>query len=270
MKFGFIGAGKVGFSLGKYFADHDLDVVGYYSEAKEDSRKAADFTNSIVYNSLDEIVADSDVLFLTVPDDSLEEVWNQLNSCQFTDKIICHTSGVHSSEIFSGLDNHNSFGYSIHPLCAINDKFKSYKDLSKIYFTIEGSEEKLDVVSDLFSRLGNKVSIIDTKEKARYHLAATMASNLVVGLVDMAESIIPHEALVPILKNNMDHIIEDGTVGALTGPIERGDVKTIEKHLTALKDNEAEVYKSLSKKTMDVAKKKNPDKDYSEIAKLLG
>lgn len=36
MKFGFIGAGKVGFSLGKYFADHDLDVVGYYSEAKQD------------------------------------------------------------------------------------------------------------------------------------------------------------------------------------------------------------------------------------------
>ena len=58
MKFGFIGAGKVGFSLGKYFADHDLDVVGYYSEAKQDSREAAEFTNSKSYDSLDELVAD--------------------------------------------------------------------------------------------------------------------------------------------------------------------------------------------------------------------
>ena len=175
MKFGFIGAGKVGFSLGKYFAIHDLDVVGYYSEVKEDSLEAADFTNSKSYDSLQELVEDSDVLFLTVPDDSLEDVWNQLNSCHFTDKIICHTSGVHTSEIFSGLDNHEAHGYSIHPLCAINDKYKSYEDLSQIYFTIEGDEEKLDEVSDLFVRLGNKVNLIKTEDKARYHLAAAVA-----------------------------------------------------------------------------------------------
>ena len=269
MKFGFIGAGKVGFSLGKYFADHDLDIVGYYSEKLEDSLEAAEFTNSKSYDSLDEIVADSDVLFLTVPDDSLEEVWNQLNSCHFTDKIICHTSGVHSSEIFSGLDNHNSYGYSIHPLCAVNDKYKSHKDLSKIYFTIEGDKEKLDVMSDLFLRLGNKVNIIDTAEKTRYHLAATMASNLVVGLVDMAESIIPHDALVPILKSNMDHIVEDGTVNALTGPIERGDAKTVKMHLEALKDSEVDAYKAVSRHTLEVAKRKNPDRNYSEIEELL-
>ena len=269
MKFGFIGAGKVGFSLGKYFAIHDLDVVGYYSEIKEDSLKAADFTNSKSYDSLEELLADSDVLFLTVPDDSLEDVWNQLNSCHFTDKIICHTSGAHSSKIFSGLYNHNSYGYSIHPLCAINDKLKSYKDLSKIYFTIEGSKEKLDVVSDLFLRLGNKVNIIKTEDKARYHLAATMASNLVVGLVDMAEEVIPHEALAPILKSNMDHIIEDGTVDALTGPIERADANTVKKHLDVLKGSEVDVYKSVSKQVLKVAKKKNPDRDYSKIEELL-
>lgn len=269
MKFGFIGAGNVGFSLGKYFADHDLDVVGYYSERKEDSLEAAEFTNSKSYDSVDEILADSDVLFLTVPDDSIEKVWEQVSSSHFTDKIICHTSGVHSSEIFSGLGNHNSYGYSIHPLCAINDKYKSYKELSNIYFTIEGDEEKLDEVSNLFLRLGNKVNLIKTEEKARYHLAATMASNLVVGLVDMAESIIPHDALVPILKSNMDHIIEEGTVGALTGPIERGDANTIKMHLEALKDSELDAYKTVSKHTLNVAKRKNPERDYTEIEELL-
>ena len=269
MKFGFIGAGNVGFSLGKYFADHDLDVVGYYSESKEDSLEAAEFTNSKSYDSVDEILADSDVLFLTVPDDSIGKVWEQVDSIQFTDKIICHTSGVHTSEIFSGLGNHNSYGYSIHPLCAINDKHKSYKELSNIYFTIEGDEEKLDEVSNLFLRLGNKVNIIKAEDKARYHLASAVASNLVVGLVDMAERVIPHEALIPILKANMDHIIEDGTVNALTGPIERGDVSTIKKHLGALKESEMDAYKSVSKQVLKVAKKKNPDRDYTEIEELL-
>ena len=269
MKFGFIGAGNVGFSLGKYFADHDLDVVGYFSEGKEDSLEAAKFTNSKSYDSVDEILADSDVLFLTVPDDSLEDVWEQIKLSHFTDKIICHTSGVCTSEIFSGLDNHNSYGYSIHPLCAINDKYKSYKELSNIYFTIEGDEEKLDEMSDLFLRLGNKVNVIKAEEKARYHLAAAVASNLVVGLVDMAERVIPHEALAPIMKANMDHIVEEGTAGALTGPIERGDVSTIRKHLTALKESEVDAYKSVSKQVLKVAKKKNPDRDYTEIEELL-
>ncbi len=269
MKFGFIGAGNVGFSLGKYFADHDLDVVGYYSEHKNDSLEAAEFTNSKSYDSVDEILADSDVLFLTVPDDSISKVWEQVNLSHFTDKIICHTSGVHTSEIFSGLDNHKSYGYSIHPLCAINNKHKSYKELSNIYFTIEGDREKLDEVSNLFLRLGNKVNLIKTEEKARYHLAATMASNLVVGLVDMAESIIPHDALAPIMKANMDHIIEDGTVNALTGPIERGDVSTIKMHLSVLRADEIEVYQSVSKKVLEVAKKKHPDRDYTEIEELL-
>lgn len=269
MKFGFIGAGNVGFSLGKYFAVHDLDIVGYYSENKKDSQEAAEFTNSKSYDSLEEIVADSDFLFLTVPDDNIKSVWEQINDINFDGKIISHVSGVHTSEIFSGLDNHNSYGYSIHPLCAINDKHKSYKELSKIYFTIEGDKEKLDEVSDLFLRLGNKVNIIEASDKARYHLAATVASNLVVGLVDMAERVIPHEALVPILKANMDHIVEDGTVNALTGPIERGDASTIEKHLGALKESEIDVYKSVSKQVLKVAKKKNLDRDYTEIEELL-
>ena len=61
MKFGFIGAGKVGFSLGKYFAVHDLDVVGYYSDKLEDSLEAAEFTNSKSYDSLDENLAKENI-----------------------------------------------------------------------------------------------------------------------------------------------------------------------------------------------------------------
>lgn len=52
MKFGFIGAGKVGFSLGKYLADNEMEVVGYYSEFKEDALEASKFTKSSVYKIL--------------------------------------------------------------------------------------------------------------------------------------------------------------------------------------------------------------------------
>ena len=52
MKVGFIGAGKVGFSLGKYLADNNQKVIGYYSEFKEDAKEASKFTNSAYYTDV--------------------------------------------------------------------------------------------------------------------------------------------------------------------------------------------------------------------------
>jgi predicted dinucleotide-binding enzyme len=46
MKIGFIGAGKVGFSLGKYFCEHGLDVIGYFSRNPQSALQAAEFTGT--------------------------------------------------------------------------------------------------------------------------------------------------------------------------------------------------------------------------------
>ena len=80
MKFGFIGAGKVGFSLGKYLADNNQNVVGYYSIINEEAIEAAKFTGSKYYENMEQLVEDSEVLFLTVPDGQIENLWNQLKS----------------------------------------------------------------------------------------------------------------------------------------------------------------------------------------------
>ncbi len=269
MKIGFIGAGKVGFSLGKFFETHNLNVVGYYSKCEASAREAASFTNSKYYSSISDLVMDSEILFITVPDDCISEIWEQINQISFTNKIVCHTSGSLSSKIFSGIDNHSSYGYSIHPLFAISNKYESYKELSNIFFTIEGHSEKLADVKGLFESLGANVRTINTEDKVLYHAAATMASNLVVGLVDMAESIIPHEALIPILKGNMKHIVEDGTEHALTGPVERGDVETVKKHIDALNADKRKAYVEMSKEVLNVATRKNPDRDYSAMKEIL-
>ena len=155
MKFGFIGAGKVGFSLGKYFAERGLNLSGYFSEFEEDAIKAAEFTGSHSFHTMKSLVEDSDVLFLTVPDGQIENTWNQLKEIfraemsetsfksHFRNKIVCHCSGALSSEIFSEIATFGCYGYSIHPLFAVSDPYHSYKELSKSYFTIEGTSEKI-------------------------------------------------------------------------------------------------------------------------------
>lgn len=277
MKFGFIGAGKVGFSLGKYLADNNLQVTGYYSEFEKDAAEAAQFTNTNQYTELEKLVEDSDVIFLTVTDGQIGNVWSQLKSSQINNKIVCHCSGALSSEIFSGIAEHNCFGYSIHPLFAVSNKYESYKELSNSYFTIEGSPEKLEVIQDIFAGLGNKVCVISKEDKVRYHAAAAMASNLVVGVINASENLLKecgfddisaHEALASIIIGNVEHIINDGTVGALTGPIERNDVTTVRKHLVTLEGNNKEIYKAVSREIIEIAKLKNKN-NYSEMEELL-
>ena len=53
MRVGFIGAGKVGFSLGKYLVSNNVTVTGYFSKSSKSSKLAADFTSTKAYSSLE-------------------------------------------------------------------------------------------------------------------------------------------------------------------------------------------------------------------------
>ena len=75
---GFIGAGKVGFSLGRYLMEHHMDVSGYYSQNPKSAQEAAKFTHTKFFEKLDDVVDKSEVIFLTVPDHAIKSVWEAL------------------------------------------------------------------------------------------------------------------------------------------------------------------------------------------------
>ena len=93
MKAGFIGAGKVGFSLGKYLAENGIDVTGYYSRSADSAIKASEFTGTRYYKDLTDIIEDSDTLFITAPDGAITEVWEYIRNLPIKNKNICHCSG---------------------------------------------------------------------------------------------------------------------------------------------------------------------------------
>ena len=158
MRTGIIGAGKVGCSLGKYFRLNNLEVTGYYDVNENLAKEAADFTATAFIKDLDTIVKESDTLFLTVPDDLITTVWNQMKDMSLEGKFICHCSGALSAgDAFPGIDKCGAFGYSVHPLFAVSDKYNSYKELSHAYFVIEGDEKHREEIAGIFNNLGNEV-----------------------------------------------------------------------------------------------------------------
>lgn len=278
MKIGFIGAGKVGMTLGKYFTLHGISLSGYYSP--NHAQDAADFTHTQAYSSLEELANDSDALFLTVPDGCITAVYQTLPRHAVKGKLICHCSGALSAEkAFPGIDSVGAYGYSVHPLFSVSDAYRSYRELTDVFFCVEGDPAHLEEVTGLLKGCGNPVQVISAEHKVLYHAAAAIASNHVLALVAHSLSLMEQcgfsregalSALRPILVGNMAHGAADGPVKSLTGPIERCDTGTVSKHLAAMPtDDDRLLYALLSEKLVTVAEEKHPERSYEEMKQLL-
>lgn len=286
MKVGFIGAGKVGFSLGKFLKTHDVDVVGYYSKTPESAKSAADFTETKVYGTIADIVQDSDTIFVTVPDGQICMVWDCIKNLDIKNKNICHCSGSISSAAFFDGENLGASIYSVHPLYAVSSKYDTYKELEQAYFTLEGSGDHLQDMKDMLQKAGCKVIVMDSENKSLYHCGAVVVSNLVTGLYSLGVRILANcgfeeddaqKALIPLFLGNAQAVAERGPVDALTGPVERADVSTIEKHIRSIQNlsdaKEGEdfmkIYLLLSEQLLAIAGEKHPERDYAKVAEVI-
>lgn len=268
MKIGFIGAGRVGYSLAKYLNDNFICVKGFYSKNIQDSIDAATFCGCKYYDKLSDLALNCDTLFLTVNDDSIKEVVEDLIKLNIKNKILIHTSGCHTSEMFLDL-NENNKCYSLHPIGAFNDKYHSYEIIDKIYFTIEGN----DISDDILNLFKGRIKIINSDDKIKYHAGCVMISNLVCGLFNEADEIfkgmnLDLSCFMPLIENNINNIKLYGPKNALTGPVIRNDIETINKHIDSLDGDIKKIYILLSKSLVNIAKNIT-NKDYQELNNLL-
>ena len=279
MKIGFFGAGKVAVSLGKYFKNNGLDIAGFYSKTFASTEFARDFTETNGYSDLESFVLDCDIIFITTNDDELVNGFNEISNFDLENKIIVNTSGSYSSSIFSNARELGAFPYSLHPIYPFSDKETSYKNLGQSVFTLEGAEEKLSLVKGLVEGCGNKV-ILMKGDKKTYHLACAMASNLTLALLSLSSKYLQKvgfneedsiAALRPLVESNINSIFDKGFVNSLTGPVVRGDVDTIEGHLSKLNEGDKEVYKRLSLELLDLSIERNGlSNKYKKINSILG
>ncbi len=261
-KIGFIGAGKVGQTLGHYFISKGIEVSGYYSLSEGDTAIAADFTGTKSYRYLETLLEENGIVFITVSDDAIDTVAGQcaeiikdhLQDSHYKETLFVHTSGVHTSELLTA---HELEGYSLHPLESFPQAMRR-ETLNLM--SLEGHSDKDELFEALLEVADIEFFRIKAHQKAQYHAAAAIASNYLVTTLAYAteqlEAIgltpdMAMQALFPLIQGTVDNIRRLGLEKALTGPIKRGDLKTVEKHLGHLTD--ATLYRALGVKTVLLA-----------------
>jgi predicted short-subunit dehydrogenase-like oxidoreductase (DUF2520 family) len=279
MKIGLIGAGKVGCTLGKFLALGNVQIGGYYSRSPKSAQAAALFTNAKHYDTIEHLTKECDAIFITVPDQSIRSVYEQVCKYEIQNKFICHCSGALASrDVFPDIGEKGAHGFSIHPLFPISTKYKSYRELTGAFFCTEGDEAGLNIFEPILTELGATAVRIAPEVKSRYHAACVIASNFMCGLIQQSMELmcscgfseaLAMQALSPLIEKNLAHLLNFGPREALTGPIERCDLGTVDKHLGILEGEDRALYCLLSKRLCTLASEKNPNRDYTAMLELL-
>ena len=237
-----IGAGRLGASL----ADALLRT-GYRMTqlASRDSRGAQAVATMlgprVTVSEPLAAVETSDLVFLTVPDDRIEPVAERLPWRM--GQWVVHCSGASGLDALSAAADAGAIAGCFHPLQSFPSREPEGGRFAGISVGIEGSEPLSGVLDGMARAFGARVVRLEGVDRALYHAAAVFASNDVVALMAAATEtwrlagLAPdaaREALAPLLVGAALNVAAAELADALTGPIARGDVASVERHLAAL------------------------------------
>jgi predicted short-subunit dehydrogenase-like oxidoreductase (DUF2520 family) len=133
---------------------------------------------------------------------------------------------------------------SIHPLRSIPT---STTPLAGAWFAVAGDR----LADEVVEALGGRPVAVDDADRVAYHAAACIASNHLVALLGQVERVaaaagVPFDAYLELVRQTVDNVARLGPAAALTGPVSRGDVETVRRHLAALAPDERPAYEAMA------------------------
>lgn len=257
LKLGVIGAGRVGAVLAAKLHQAGHVVVGVSGSSEASRLRAATLIPQIPLRSAEQIFAEAELVFICVRDDVLPEVVSDLAAKVRPGTYVCHTSGSSGRNILQPMAEKGAHTFAFHPAMTFTGTEIDLNRKFHVGATVKAEDQ--DYVRELASLFGSEVSFIAELDRSRYHAALTHGANHLNTLVIEAMSILqsigvadPQKILQPLLKAALDNSLELGPA-ALTGPVARGDIKTVSAHLAALSEPIRSTYRALALATVEVA-----------------
>ncbi len=216
---------------------------------------------------LDRAVSEAGVVLICVPDASIESVAGHLVPWAAT-RCFLHTSGVKGPEALAPLRAAGGRCGALHPLYSFPPAGAPAPDLRGVLFAIDGDRPAIQRAIRIARRLGGRPHRLASRDRAAYHLAASVVANDLVSLLDLGFELAsrrlglpPGEvvrAFLPLARAAIDQVAHHGTRRGLTGPAARGDRETIAAHLDALRREDPlleAVHRLLTRRAVEMAER---------------
>lgn len=267
LRIGFIGAGKVGAALAILLSQRGYQVVAIASRTFGRAQELAAQTGAEPVEDISKVAGLANLVFITSSDDAIRPIVEQVaaRGGWRAGHGVVHTSGVHTSEILAPAAKAGARVASMHPLQTLASAGEALQHLPGSSFTLEGDAELRHTLEELVTALGAHWFAISAADKPVYHAGSCIACNYTVTLFSLAVSLYEGfglssaeatAVLLPLLRGTVDNLANVGLPGALTGPIARGDVGTVQLHLEALAQRApgtVEMYCHMGLQTLPIA-----------------
>jgi predicted short-subunit dehydrogenase-like oxidoreductase (DUF2520 family) len=273
-----IGAGNLAQALGPALkaAGYKIDFVAA-RETASSRRRAAMLAGALEARtqSLNDAGPASDILWICHTDDALAETAKLLaRKPGWLGKIVFHSSGALTSDVLAPLKRKGASTASLHPMMTFVPG--ATPRMEEVPFAVEGDSHAVVVARRIVRDLGAESFAITKAAKPLYHALGSFSSPLIVAALVTAERVgqgaglsasQTRRVMGPILRQTMKNYAEYGAAAAFSGPIKRGDINTVLRHLKELKrvPGASEVYRALVKSAlMDL-----PSVKRKELIKLV-
>jgi predicted short-subunit dehydrogenase-like oxidoreductase (DUF2520 family) len=258
-----VGAGNLAQALGPALraAGYKIDAVAGRTSPQSRKRAAALARKlGAAAISVENAAPTAGIIWICHTDDALAQTAKQLaRKPGWRGSVVFHSSGALTSDVLAPLKRAGASTASLHPMMTFVPGIAP--KMQAVPFAVEGDSRAVAVARKIVADLGAEVFAIRKSAKTLYHALGSFSSPLLVATLVTAERV-GHGAgltasqtrkiMAPILRQTMKNYLESGAAAAFSGPIKRGDLNTVRRHLKELKrvSGASEVYRALVKSAL--------------------
>lgn len=262
-----IGAGRAGTALGLALAAAGYPVAAVASRRLETAEALARRLGCPATDRPEEAARGAAVVWITTPDRIIAAVAATVAAGGgfSPGQHVFHASGALPAAVLSPAREKGALVAAVHPVQSFA-RTGEPPDFTGCCFGVEGDAAALPLARRLVADLGGVFLPLRPEDKALYHAAACVASNYLVSVLDLAVRLLEGvglerraatAALLPLVDGTLTNVRRAGVTAALTGPVARGDLDTVRRHLEALwafDPETAELYGRLGRYTAGLAR----------------
>src|ERR1035437_8774989 len=241
-----IGAGKVSYSLAPALIEAGYTIKSIISSKKKRAEELANKVHIKDFSDNPEsLKIKRGIFILAVPDNQIRITAEKISALKvdFRNSLIIHLSGSNDISLLNSAALKKAHTASFHIMQTFPSRRR--RNIINSFSAIETfSSEASDYLFKLSKDLKLNPFLIDSRNKVIYHLAAVFASNFINAVLFQSQQLFEilglkgysfNDIFAPLYSSTIKNIKINSPAGALSGPIERGDLETIKKHIREIK-----------------------------------
>ena len=186
----------------------------------------------------------------------------------FRGSLVFHLAGRFGLDVLDPLLDDGVLLAALHPVRSLTGEMLTLEDFSATACVAEGSGAALDTLKPLITSIGGTWLPVAAIDRGLYHAAVSIISNVTkavawkaqkwqrkAGLPEETAAAVTHQ----LLQSTMEDLLRSGAKHSITGPVVRGDTRTIEAHLEAVGSThpeDVEVYRVLAQTVLELAQER--------------